>query len=63
MTRNAHNKRIYASGVDVLIMSSRNISSVVSAEKTLMNNRNKHELLIINLATVWADGNSKSMPA
>jgi len=39
------------------------ISSVVSAEKALMTNRNKHELLIINLATVPAERNSNSMPA
>jgi hypothetical protein len=48
---------------DLLTMSRRYISSLLSAEKTLMNNRNKHELLIINLATVPADRNSNSMPA
>jgi hypothetical protein len=35
---------------------------VVSAERTLMNNRNKHELLIINLATVPAERNSNAIP-
>jgi hypothetical protein len=48
---------------EALTMSSRIFSSVVSAEKTPMKNSNKHELLIINLATVPADRNSNSMPA
>jgi hypothetical protein len=39
------------------------ISAVALAEKTLMSDSKKHELLIINLAMVPTDRNSNSMPA
>jgi len=52
----------FASMPNVLIMGSRIYFICSSTERTLMSNSNKHELLIINLATVPAERNSDSMP-
>ena len=41
----------------------KNLSPVASAERTLMSNSDKHELLFINLVTVPAGRNSNSTPA
>ena len=61
---NAHNKRIYASLADVLTIScGACFSSSSRAEGTLLSDSSNNELLIINLATVRADGNSISRPA
>jgi hypothetical protein len=39
------------------------LSAAVPAEKTLLSDSNNNELLLINLATVWAEWNSDSIPA